>query len=70
MACFLVNTSGLSGRTYDAQDHKFGWSKLLAATWTDIVKRQLLALLSPSGILSRPFIKFGLVPMKLCHSVP
>jgi len=39
MACFLVNISGLSGGTYDAQDHKFGLSKLLAATWTDIVKR-------------------------------
>ena len=51
MACFLVNTSGLSGGTYDAQDHKFGLSKLLAATWTAIVKRQLLVLLSPSGIL-------------------
>ena len=41
MACFLVNISGLSGGTYDAQDHKFGLSKLLAATWTDIVKRPM-----------------------------
>ena len=39
MTCLLVNTSGLSGGTYDVQDHKFGLSKLLAATWTDIVKR-------------------------------
>jgi len=26
-------------------------SKLLAATWTDIVKKQFIALLGPSGIL-------------------
>jgi len=56
MACFLVNTSGLSGGTYDAQDHEFGLPKLLVATWTDIVKRQLIALLSPSGILPRCFV--------------
>jgi len=96
MICLLVNISGLSGGTYDVQDHKFGLCKLLAATWTDIVKmpmpcsvlvelcrqscgsilskcnllpcsipthapatwtdivkRQLVALLSPSGILPR-----------------
>jgi len=50
MTCLLVNTSGLSGGTYDVQDHKFGLSKLLAATWTDIVKKAD-ALLSPSGTL-------------------
>jgi len=41
MTCLLVNSSGLSGRTYDVQDHKFGLSKLFAATWTDIVKRPM-----------------------------
>jgi len=46
----------LSEWIHDTQNHKFGLSKLLAATWTDIVKRQFIALLSPSGILPRYFV--------------
>jgi len=35
---------------------KFGLSELVAATWTDIVKRPFGALLSPSGILPHYFV--------------
>jgi len=56
MTCLLVNASGLSGGTYDVQDHKFGLSKLLAATWIDIVKRQFIVLLDPKA--------------NPCHSTP
>jgi len=81
MTCLLVNISGLSGRTYDVQDHKFGLSKLFAATWTDIVRRQLVALLSPSGTLprhsvlwidmvKRRFIALFSPKANLCHPVP
>ena len=49
MTCLLVNTSGLSGGTYDVQDHKFGLSKLLAATWIEIVKGQIIALPDPKA---------------------
>jgi len=56
MTCLLVNISGLAGGTYDVQDHKFGLSKLLAATWIDIVKRQFIALLDPKA--------------NPCHSTP
>jgi len=56
MTCLLVNISGLSGGTYDVQDHKFGLYKLLAVTWIDIVKRQFIALLDPKA--------------NTCHSTP
>ena len=34
---------------------KLGLSALVAATWTDVVKRPFGALLSPNGILPRYF---------------
>jgi len=71
MTCLLVNISGLSGGTYDVQDHKFGLSKLLAATWTDIIKRQFIALLSPSGTLSHGLIlsKGSLLPCSILRRI-
>jgi len=56
MTCLLVNTSGLSGGTYDVQDHKFGLSKLLAATWIDIVKRQVTVLTNPKANPCHPVL--------------
>jgi len=46
----------LSEWILDPENHKFGLSKLLAATWIDTVKRQLIALLIPSGILPCYFV--------------
>jgi len=52
----------LSGRTYDVQDRKFGLSKLLAATWIDIVKRKLIALFDPKANPCHPvLLKMALV---------
>jgi len=42
---------------------KFGLSELVAATWTDIVKRPFRALLGPSGILPR-HLSSGLILSK------
>ena len=60
---FWSTLVALSKWIYDTQNHIFGLPKLHAATWTDIVKRQFIALLSPSGILSR-HLSSGLILSK------